>query len=802
MKKKNWKKILLAVGMCIGVLTGIVVIFLISQILQAPKISEIDATPEGYLSTILDKDGNVVNNLYITESNRIYVSLDSIPANLQKAFIAIEDARFYNHNGIDLQGIVRAFFHGIANGKFSQGASTITQQLLKNNVFTDWMSEENFYDRLCRKVQEQYLSIRLEQEYSKEWILENYLNTINLGGGTRGVQVATQYYFGKDVSQLSLAESALLAGITKNPSAYNPLTHPEESIGRQKLVLNAMLEQGYITQEEYETAQLEDIMDALNTDAENRGMRVFSWFEDAMLLQIVEDLMSEYQYDEVKAWDMIYSGGLTIYSTVDTNLQNICEDTAVNKNWYTDNQEISIVMTDVSNGAVRAIVGSSKEKTNSLVYNRAIDAVRQPGSLIKIIGEYAATIDTGQISLGTVIDDEPYTYSDGTSIRNATGTYNGMTTIRKAIADSSNVVALKTFQMAGIETVYNYLKKFGITTLSEDDFQESLAIGGTYNGVTNLEVTAAYNAIANSGEYVKPYFYTKVIDRDGNVVLETEVEREQIINNTTAELLTSAMESVITEGTGTSAAVNGLSLAGKSGTTNEKKDLWFVGFSSYYTCGIWGGYDDNSSQTDSTYVKKIWKEIMQKVHRNKINQSITDTSNLVQATICTKCGNLAVEGLCNSTVQGNMMAKEYYVIGTEPVRRCDCHISVTICKESGAIAGNYCPDDEIETKVYLRTATQGTVDRQYVFDDTLEEKCSVHKYFWSDWFDNNDTWNDNSWESDSSERYPLDDNSSDSHSFEDYPLDEDFSNDRSSENWQEDNRPSDFWDSWFEDFFW
>ena len=287
MKKKNLKRILSIVGICIGILMGIIVVFLAIQIVKTPKLSEIDATPEGYLSTILDKNGNVVNNLYITESNRIYVSLDSIPKELQKAFIAIEDARFYKHNGIDLQGIVRAFFHGIVTREFSQGASTITQQLLKNNVFTDWMNEVSFYDRLSRKVQEQYLAVRLEQQYSKEWILENYLNTINLGGGTRGVQVATQYYFGKDVSQLSLAESALLAGITKNPSAYNPLTHPEKSKDRQLLVLNAMLEQGYITQEEYETAKLEDVMEALNTDSNNRGMRVFSWFEDAMLLQIV-----------------------------------------------------------------------------------------------------------------------------------------------------------------------------------------------------------------------------------------------------------------------------------------------------------------------------------------------------------------------------------------------------------------------------------------------------------------------------------------------------------------------------------
>ena len=223
----------------VGVFVGI-------QIVNAPDISEIDATPSGYLTTVVDKDGNVMKNLFVAESNRVYVSLDVIPDHLEKAFIAIEDARFKTHKGIDIKGIFRAFYQGIKTGSFSQGASTITQQLLKNNVLTGWVGEVTFYDRLCRKIQEQYLAVRLEQKFSKDWILENYLNTINLGGGTRGVQVAAQYYFGKDVSQLTLSESALIAGITQNPSGYNPLRHPEKSLERYERVLNAMLEQGYI----------------------------------------------------------------------------------------------------------------------------------------------------------------------------------------------------------------------------------------------------------------------------------------------------------------------------------------------------------------------------------------------------------------------------------------------------------------------------------------------------------------------------------------------------------------------------
>lgn len=733
MKNRKLKLVLQSLGILALAVAVMVVAFFTIQIVKAPNLSEVDAAPEGYLSTILDKDENVMNTLYVTESNRIYVGLDNIPQQLQEAFIAIEDSRFYSHHGIDLQGIARAFSHGLVNGEFTQGASTITQQLLKNNVFTDWMNEETFYDRLCRKVQEQFLAIHLEQKYSKEWILENYLNTINLGGGTRGVQVAAQYYFGKDVSELSLAECALIAGITKNPTTYNPLLNPEKSLERQELVLNAMLEQGYISQEQYDQALAENVILNLMKDSDNRGVQFFSWFEDAMLQQIVADLISTYRYDEEEAWNLIYSGGLTIYSTLDKQLQEICETEATDQNWYTDNEEVSIVMTDVSTGAVRGIVGSSKEKTASLTYNRATDAIRQPGSTIKVIGEYAAVIDSGDASLGTVIDDEPCTYSDGTEIRNSYGTFRGMTTIRDAIATSSNVVALKAFQMAGENQVFEYLQKFGITTLTDADRNEAIAIGGTYNGVTNLEMTAAYNAIANSGRYIEPHFYTKVVDRNGNVVLERGQNYKQIIQKDTAELLTSAMESVITEGTGSGAAVSGIQLAGKSGTTNEKKDVWFVGFSAYYTCGIWGGYDDNSPQSNSSYVKKIWQAVMEQAHSDKENVSLVDNANLVSADICTKCGNLAVEGMCDDTVQGNMTRKEYFANGTEPAKSCDCHVLVTLCEDTGALAGNYCPEI---SKTYLKEATAGTEDVEYILPEDLANTCTVHKHFWNQWYDN------------------------------------------------------------------
>lgn len=719
--------------------------FVLFQIVQAPNLTEADAAPEGYLSTILDKDENLVNTLYVTESNRIYVALENIPKDLQDAFVAIEDARFYEHHGIDLKGIVRAFGVGLKKGEFSQGASTITQQLLKNNVFTDWMSEETFYDRLCRKIQEQYLAVCLEQKYSKEWILENYLNTINLGGGTRGVQVASKYYFGKDVSNLTLAESTLLAGITKNPSRYNPLKNPEKSIERQELVLDAMLAQGMISQQEYDQVILENVIGNLKNHEENSGLPVFSWYEDALLQQIVRDLTATYRYNEDEAWNLIYSGGLTIYSAMDRELQEMCETQATDSKWYSDDQEISLVITDVSTGAVRAIVGSSKAKEESLSYNRATDAIRQPGSTIKVVGEYAAAIDKGMITLGDVIDDAPYTYSNGTALHNSYGSYKGMMTIREAITTSSNVVALKTYQMVGERTVFEYLDKFGISTLSEEDKNEAISIGGTYNGVTNLEMTAAYNAIANDGKYIHPYFYTKVLNCDGEVLLENPLNFEQVIDKTSAQLLTNAMKDVIAKGTGQAAAVSGVELAGKSGTTNKKKDLWFVGYSADYTCGIWGGYDDNSPQNDSTYVKKLWKAVMTEAHKGKSKTTLEDNTNLNSTIICKKCGKLALEDVCEDTLQGNMTQKEYFVSGTEPKTFCDCHVKLTICEESNRKAGIYCPSEAKTASVYLKSGTKGTEDVQYVVPENAEESCTVHKAFWDKWFDD-ESESDESWE--------------------------------------------------------
>lgn len=725
--------LLVCLFLCVGLGIGLVVF----AACTAPDIDELDVTPSGFRTEIVDDQGKTTRILAGEGANRVYVTLDRVPEDLQQAFIAIEDERFYQHHGIDIKGIVRATVKGVANRfHFSEGASTITQQLLKNNVFTSWTSEQTFVDKMTRKLQEQYLAVRLEQKQSKEWILENYLNTINLGSGCWGIQAASMQYFGKEVSELTLSECSVLAGITKNPSGYNPIRHPEACRERQLLVLSAMLEQGYITQEEYEEAKNDDVFGRIQKNNENKDQSsVLSYYEDALLLQIVEDLQREKKCTEDEAWQMIYRGGLTIYSCENGELQTIVEEEIDNEDNYASDAQASIVLMDASTGQIKAIAGGRGEKTASLVLNRATDSVRQPGSTFKVPGEYAAALEAGAVTLGTVIDDAPYTYSDGTTVRNASGKYNGRTTIREAISDSLNIPAVKVLQDVGIEAVWDTLRNFGFKSLTEEDKVEALALGGTHNGVTNVQLTAAYTAIANGGEYHKPMFYTKVVDQDGNVILESSNEGKRVLSEKNAILLTVAMEDVLKTGTGKKASFEGMSLAGKTGTTTDKRDLWFVGYSPYYVCGVWGGYDDNREQTESDYVKYLWKNVMQRSHEGLSDTGFTGMETLESCIICTKCGNLATDGLCSHALQGNMTAEEYYAPGTAPTKYCDCHEEIQICTVSGKRVGNYCPTEDVVTKIYLKEGSEGTADEAYVLADSLRDStCDEHKSWWDRWF--------------------------------------------------------------------
>ena len=727
------KRILIAAAAIGGILLLAGTAFVIYCVSQAPSVDLLDVKPQYYRSSVLNSDGNVTLTLTGAESNRVYAKLAEIPQSLQDAVVAIEDERFYEHNGVDVRGVARALVTGLTSGSFSQGASTITQQLIKNNVLTGWTEEKNFFEKLVRKVQEQFLALSLETKVDKPWILENYLNTINLGGGNWGVETAARYYFDKDVSELTLSEATVLAGITKSPTNYNPRTNPENNAERRAIILQKMAELGYITEEERQAALADNVYERIAAvQSEGHTQEIMSYFEDEMIREIMQDMVDRLGYTEDEAWDILYRGGLTIYSTENDEMQGILEAQAARTDIYAENAQVSMVMVDTETGHVLAMIGGKGEKDGSLLFNRATDSTRQPGSTIKVIGEYANGIAMGNLTLGTTVDDAPYEYSTGDSISNSYDYYNGKMTVRDAIAVSSNIVALKCFQECGVDSVFEQLQSFGISTLTDEDKVEALAIGGTHGGVTNLEMTAAYGTIARGGTYKEPIYYTKILDHDGNVLLENTQEEHKVLSQANAELLTSALQSVVQSGTAQDTRIDGLDTAGKSGTTNGVRDSWFIGFSTKYTLGIWGGCDDNSQLEDGGYVRAIWRECMSEAHGS--GTADFSTEGLVKVKICKKCGKKAVEGLCDSTLQGDMTAEEYFASGTQPLTSCTCHEEVEICKTSGMRAGKYCRSTE--TKVYLKEGTEGTADAGYVIPESLKNggTCTTHKNFFNGWF--------------------------------------------------------------------
>lgn len=772
---------------------------------SAPDIHDIDATPTGYLSTVLDNQGNETATLVASGSNRVYVTIDEIPLDLQHAFVAIEDARFYEHNGIDITGIVRAGITGITSGRFSQGASTITQQLLKNNVFTDWTSESSFADKMERKIHEQYLAIQLEKVEDKDWILENYLNTINLGQNTLGVQAASQRYFNKDVSELTLSECAVIAGITQNPSRYNPVSNPDANAERRTKVLNNMLDQGYIDQAAYDTAMADNVYDRIQiVDSETASDNINSYFVDALTEQVIDDLMEVKGYTETQAYKALYEGGLTIYSTQDPSIQQICDEEVNNadnyssetkyscsyrltiqkadgtyQNYseqtmlsyyqsknskynidfdskeavdaaieqykadimedgdmivpngesitYTMQPQASMTVIDQSTGEVKAIVGGRGDKTANKTLNRATDTKRQPGSTFKILSAYAPALDIGGMTLASVQDDAPYTYSNAahTPVNNYDKSYRGFTTIREGITYSINIVAVKTLTDIGVDIGYEYLQNFGFSTLCDSDRTQALALGGITNGVTNLELTAAYATIANGGTYTKPRFYTKILDHDGNVLIDNTPQTHTVLKETTAWLLTNAMEDVLTNGTGRPAHFNGMPQAGKSGTTSSDRDALFAGYTPYYTCVVWGGYDDNAELSYTTYPKTLWKSVMGRIHENLDYKDFDKPDGITTATVCKKSGKLAVAGLCDSDPRGSMVESEYFASGTVPKDYCDHHVRVTIDLSTGGIATDTCPEELRSSNVYITGGSAGTQDAPYLLTDDLANSLNA-----------------------------------------------------------------------------
>ena len=663
-----------------------------------------------------------------------------------------------------------------------------------------------------RKIQEMYIAVELEKKVDdKDWILENYLNSINLGNNTLGVQAAAERYFGKDVSDLTLSECAVIAGITKNPSRYNPILYPKQNAKRRKMVLDAMKKQGYITQKQYDEAMADDVYDRISEHNSGFETSMNSYFVDSVIDDVFNDLVKVKGYSESDAYKAIYQGGLTIKSTQNLDIQKICDEEVANAGNYevgtkysfilsfqvkkadgsfktytnqtmlsyykaknknqdysinysseeacrdaiakyekdvlekgdklVDNSEyifitaqpqVAMTIMDQSTGEVQAIVGGRGDKAGNRTWNRATKTTRQPGSTFKIIACYAPALDAGGMTLASVEDDAPFTVGSKT-YNNYDHTYKGFTNLRTAITRSMNIVTVKTLQDIGVDLGYQYAEDFGFTTLDENDKNLGISLGGLTKGVTNLELTSAYAAIANQGEYIAPSFYTQVLDHDGNVILDNTKtkERHRVVKEETAWLLTDAMKDVMTAGTGTRAYFgSGMVQAGKSGTTTSNRDALFAGFTPYYTCVVWGGYDDNSKQmggAGTSYPKNLWRSVMKRVHENLESKDFEKPKGITQATVCSKSGLLPKDGVCENDPRGSLKYTEYFASGTTPKEECNHHEVLSICKVSGEIAGPYCPKEDIQTKVFIVGAAQGSADYPYCASkEFLNKTCSVH----------------------------------------------------------------------------
>lgn len=774
-------KVFLVVFISVGIIAASGALGIVKGVIDSsPDISEMTIAPTKFSTFIYDSEGNQTAKLVASNSNRIPVSMDKIPEDLAHAFVALEDARFYEHNGIDIKGIMRAFMVGVKNGfNFSEGASTITQQLLKNIVFTDWVSEESFAEKLKRKIQEQYLAIELEKQMDKNTILVNYMNTINLGQNTLGVQAASLRYFNKQVQDLNLSECAVLAGITKNPSRYNPISHPEENAKRRSKVLTDMLEQGYISQSEYDEAMADDPYSRIKSTNEVAGdSTITSYFDDAVTEQVYDDLLAA-GYNDTQAYTMLYSGGLKIYSTQDPDIQAICDEIYSNEENYPENSkwaldyrlsitkangevvnhskqmfqtyfrengkknfnllysthedayadieiyqaavleegdeilaesieltpqpQVSLTVADQSTGHVVAMIGGRGTKDKSRTLNRATSTTRPPGSTFKLLASFGPAVDSGGFTLATIVNDAPFFYYDGSPVRNwysnSDTPYRGLMSIREGIYNSLNIVAVKTITQITPQLGFDYLENLGFSTLEVakeingkiySDIQQTLALGGLTNGVTNMELNAAYACIANGGTYIEPKLYTKVVDHDGNIILDnTASETRQVFKETTAYLLTNAMQDTLIKGTGTAANFGGMPAAGKTGTATDDLDVWFAGYTPYYTATTWTGYDDNNTKLSGAGLslsKTMWKKVMGAIHENLPSKSFETPANIIQATVCARSGKLPIAGLCDGTLK-----TEYFEVGTVPTDSCNVHYQGALCSYSLQPACTNCP---------------------------------------------------------------------------------------------------------------
>ncbi len=733
-KKKKIMTILLAVAFTAFMTCIIVGVYVLSNSISkvnGERIIDLDFYKENQDQTTIiyaknEEDKFVELTKLHGEKNRVWVDYEKIPENMSKAFVAIEDKRFYEHKGVDwfsfTLGIGKSAVQSlISDNKSVRGASTLTQQLIKN------LTGENGRN-INRKYNEMLSALNLEKHYEKEDILEAYLNTIYLSHNCYGVQTAAETYFGKDVSELNLAECASIAVITQTPADFDPLWHPEDNKTRQEWCLGKMLEEKKITQEEYDEAMayeliftnsekyIEEHEDKVEQATENE---IQSYYVDYVISSVINDL-KEKGYSNYEATKMIYSGGLRIYSAVDMRVQKIAEDVYVHRTNFPSERvsdpkdacQSAMTIMDY-NGRIVALVGGAGEKTENRSRNRAVSAIRQPGSSIKPLTIYAPAMEEDIITWSSKIKNYGITWKGKRWPNNyggVAGSPDSYVTAQYAVAISYNTVPAQLLMMMGFDMSYDYLtEKFHITTFNDDIDSVSpsaLATGGTNGGVTTLQMAAAFASFGNGGKYYKPYCYYEVKNSAGEIILQNEPEGEQILSPETAYVMNQMLQTVFygSMGTARGYAVSGFTTFGKSGTTSDSKDRWCVAGTPYYISAVWFGYDYNKEiRASGNPAGIIFETVMNRVHKNLASKSFEKyTDKVAKRTYCMESGLLAGDG-CTSTGVG------WYKTSQIPAECASCTGEAPTEAVSGETTETT-TGNNTETTTTTTTTTQPTIE--------------------------------------------------------------------------------------------
>ncbi len=665
----------------------------------------------------------IKNEQLFGSENSVWVPYTQIPENLVNAFVAIEDQGFWSHNGIDWIRTAGAVINYIIPFNEKQGGgSTITQQTIKN------LTDDKDYTPQ-RKIQEILRAINLEKKLDKTEIMELYLNNIYLSQNCYGVQAAAYTYFNKDVSELSLIECVSIASITNSPTKYDPVQNPDDNAYRRDVILEEMLEEGYITEEEFNSAYMKEITLDYQGRASDPALSSNSWYTDQVMVEVANALCEEKGYSLEVAYNLIYTGGLQIITLQDPQVQSTLEAIYANESSFpkTNNAiqpQSSAVIIDPATGDVLGLVGARGTKEGNLLLNMATTSTRSPGSSIKPLSVYAPALEYGIITYGSTYDDVPvmFNYDDDDEEKlnpsawpkNLPYVYKGMTTVNDAVTRSVNTVAVRVLQDLTTERSFDFVKnKLQMNSFIEyatltsgigitDKDLSALALGGMNYGVTNLEITAAYQIFANGGVYNKPRTWLKVLDADGEVILENKAESYVVISEQTASIMTKMLQNVVSRGTATAITLdNTVNCAGKTGTTSSDIDRWFIGYTPYYVGGVWFGYEIPQELGTLAWspATKAWDMIMTELHTKYINgttplKTFDTSSGIIQATYCKDSGKL-MTAACYADPRGNRAETGYFTPTTVPSEYCDRHVMVPYDKVTGGIASEKCPTENV-----------------------------------------------------------------------------------------------------------